>query len=74
TAITLEAHLVEAEANFYGSPGKRDFIHRIRSIVSFRTREELVSQLHKDADEARRALTLLGEASNIQDSPAHPIH
>ncbi len=74
SVTTIEAHLFEAEANFYGSPVKLEFIHRIRSTTSFATPEALVTQLHKDADEARRALTLFGEASNVQVSPAHPIH
>ncbi|MBC7788479.1 MAG: bifunctional riboflavin kinase/FAD synthetase [Anaerolineae bacterium] len=73
-AVTIEVHLFEAEANFYGSPVKVEFVQRIRNIMNFTTPEALVAQLREDADQARRALTLFGEVSNVQVSPAHPIH
>ena len=74
TTVTLEVHLFDAEANLYGSPVKVEFVHHIRSIMRFETPGALVAQLRDDAHAARRALTLFGESSNVQVSPAHPIH
>jgi riboflavin kinase/FMN adenylyltransferase len=55
----LEAHLFDAEGDFYGDRVDVAFVARLRDTVRFSGPEALVAQLHRDADAARIALTAL---------------
>jgi riboflavin kinase/FMN adenylyltransferase len=76
--IFLEAHLFDAEGDFYGRRVRVDFLRRMRDIVKFDGPEALVAQLSRDEAEAReilatqsvpRSLTPPTGASNLQSSP-----
>jgi riboflavin kinase/FMN adenylyltransferase len=55
----LEAHLFDAEGDFYGDRVDVAFVARLRDTVRFSGPDALVAQLHRDADAARIALTAL---------------
>jgi riboflavin kinase/FMN adenylyltransferase len=55
----LEAHLFDAEGDFYGERLDVAFVARLRDTVRFSGPDALVAQLHRDADAARIALTAL---------------
>jgi riboflavin kinase / FMN adenylyltransferase len=69
---TLEAHMFDAEGDFYGDRVDIAFVARLRDTVSFPDAEALVAQLHRDADAARRALTALAEPGNLNGSTHVP--
>ncbi|HEX6965240.1 MAG TPA: bifunctional riboflavin kinase/FAD synthetase [Gemmatimonadaceae bacterium] len=73
TAISLEAHLFDAAVELYGASVKLEFVARLRDVQRFPTVEALVEQLHEDAVQARRALTLLEKSGNLQSSSRHLI-
>jgi riboflavin kinase/FMN adenylyltransferase len=55
--VMLEAHLFDAEGDFYGCRVRIDFVRRIRDTQRFAEVEALVAQLHADAAAAREALS-----------------
>jgi riboflavin kinase/FMN adenylyltransferase len=55
--VMLEAHLFDAEGDFYGCRVRVDFVRRIRDTQRFVDVEALVAQLHRDAATAREALS-----------------
>ncbi len=59
SATSLEAHLFDANGNFYGSHVRIDFVARLRETRKFASGELLAAQLHNDERDARSALTLL---------------
>ena len=69
---TLEAHLFEADCDFYGDRVDVAFVTRLRDTVRFPDPEALVAQLRRDADAARRALTALAEPDNLNGSTHVP--
>jgi riboflavin kinase / FMN adenylyltransferase len=69
---TLEAHMFDAEGDFYGDRVDIAFVARLRDTVRFPDAEALVAQLHRDADAARRALTALAEPGNLNGSTHVP--
>jgi riboflavin kinase/FMN adenylyltransferase len=70
---TLEAHLFDADGDFYGDLVHVGFVGRLRDTMRFDGPEALVAQLAADERAARRALTALGGAGNLNGStPAPP--
>ncbi len=70
---TIEAHLFDAEGDFYGDVVHLAFVSRLRDVIRFADRSALMTQLAADERAARRALTALGGADNLNGStPAPP--
>ena len=57
TATSLEVHLFDTAGDFYGSQVRIDFVARIRETRKFESVEQLRTQLEKDEQSARNALT-----------------
>jgi riboflavin kinase/FMN adenylyltransferase len=55
-AVTVEVHLFDVSADFYGMRVRIDFLTRLRDTVRFDGVEALVAQLRKDEEAARRVL------------------
>jgi riboflavin kinase/FMN adenylyltransferase len=53
SAVALEAHLFDADADWYGTRVRVDFIARLRDTRKFSGPEELVKQLARDEQMAR---------------------
>jgi riboflavin kinase/FMN adenylyltransferase len=69
----LEAHLFDAEGDFYGDVVHVEFVCRLRDTIRFDGPDALKSQLAADERAARRALTALGGAGSLNGStPAPP--
>ncbi len=52
----LEVHLFDFNEDIYGRYIHVDFVERIRGVEKFASPDELVAQMHRDADNARRIL------------------
>src|SRR5687768_17102208 len=57
-ATSLEAHLFDTSADFYGAHVRIDFVKMLRETRKFASAEQLSKQLRNDETEARNALTL----------------
>ncbi|HEX8803017.1 MAG TPA: riboflavin biosynthesis protein RibF, partial [Acidimicrobiales bacterium] len=55
-ASLLEAHLLDFRGDLYGEHAKVRFVARLRGEVAFASVDELVEQMGRDCDEARRVL------------------
>lgn len=55
-ARSLEAHLFDADGDWYGRTVRVDFVRRLRDVQRFPAADALVAQLHEDARAARAAL------------------
>jgi riboflavin kinase / FMN adenylyltransferase len=66
--VTLEVHLFEATGNWRGQQVRVEFVARLRDTMKFSGSEELVAQLHRDAEQARFALTELVRSANLKGS------
>jgi riboflavin kinase / FMN adenylyltransferase len=53
SAVALEAHLFDADGDWYGSRVRIDFAARVRDTKKFASPEELVKQLDRDEQIAR---------------------
>ena len=51
----VEVHVIDREATLYGQPLEVEFLARIRDVVTFASREDLVAQLRCDVDQSRQA-------------------
>jgi riboflavin kinase/FMN adenylyltransferase len=69
---TLEVHLLDARGDFYGDRIDVAFVARLRDTMRFPDADALVAQLHRDADAARRALTVLAEPDTVKGSTHVP--
>lgn len=56
--LRVEAHLLRYDGDLYGIEAQVDFRHRLRDEEKFDSVEALVTQIDRDADEARRLLGL----------------
>lgn len=71
--LTIEAHLFDADGDFYGDVVHVAFVARLRDTMRFDGPDALMAQLGDDERAARRALTALGGAGNLNGStPAPP--
>jgi riboflavin kinase/FMN adenylyltransferase len=55
--VSLEVHLFDVAPDLYGTYVTVEFIARLRDTMRFDSAEALSRQLHRDAEDARRALT-----------------
>lgn len=67
--VGLEAHLFDAEGDWYGAWVRVDFVSRLRDTMRFPDAGALRRQLAEDERAARRALTLAPDAGNLYSSP-----
>lgn len=74
TSTSLEVHLFDSAADLYGAHVKVEFVRRLRDVRAFASPDALVSQLHADAVNAKRALTLVREPHSLQDSSKSVTH
>jgi len=56
TKPLLEVHIFDFDADIYGEYIHVDFVSRLRSEIKYDDVEELVAQMHRDADNARSML------------------
>jgi riboflavin kinase/FMN adenylyltransferase len=54
---TLEVHLFDVSGDWYGESVSVELVERLRDTTKFESIDALVSQLGRDVDMARRALT-----------------
>jgi riboflavin kinase/FMN adenylyltransferase len=54
--VTLEAHLFDVDADFYGMRVRIDFLRRLRDTRRFEGSDALVAQLRSDEAAARAVL------------------
>jgi riboflavin kinase/FMN adenylyltransferase len=69
TARSLEAHLFDAAADWYGARVRVEFLARLRDTRKFESADALVGQLRLDAENARRALTSSAGVRNVHSFP-----
>lgn len=56
TERTVEAHVLDADADFYGEYVEIDFVRRLRGMVRYDSVDELVAQMQRDVVETRVTL------------------
>ena len=56
TKPLLEVHIFDFDEDIYGKDIHVDFIARLRSEIKYDKVEELVAQMHRDADNAKSIL------------------
>ncbi len=56
TKPLLEVHIFDFDEDIYGQTIHVDFIARLRSEIKYDKVEELVAQMHRDADNAKSIL------------------
>ena len=54
--VSIEVHIFDFEAQIYGTPITLHFITRLREEQCFATLDELIAQIHKDSEMAKRIL------------------
>ena len=57
-SVLVEAYLLHFEGDLYGEPARVSFVRRLRDERQFDSVEDLVAQMHRDAAEAERALSV----------------
>ena len=68
TERSIEAHLFDVDADFYGMRVRIDFAAFLRETRRFASPAELVAQLEKDRENAHRALTSFAASGNLKGS------
>jgi riboflavin kinase / FMN adenylyltransferase len=71
--VTLEAHVFDAERDWYGAPVRLDLVARLRDVQRFDGPEALVAQLGRDEAAARRALTVAPTSGNLYSSAIYDL-
>src|SRR5215208_4476451 len=66
SALSLEVHLFDVQAELYGATVRLDFLARLRETRAFPSAEALVAQLREDASQARRALSAAPAAMSLR--------
>jgi riboflavin kinase / FMN adenylyltransferase len=66
--LSIEAHMFDVSADFYGMRVRIDFVAFLRETKRFSDARELVKQLGKDRESALRALTPLAVSDNLKGS------
>ena len=69
---TIEAHLFDVSADFYGDVVQVGFVARLRDTIRFDGLDALKAQLAADERAARGALTASGEPGNLKGSMQFP--
>ena len=69
--VALEVHLFDAAGDWYGRTVRVEFLSRLRDTMKFSGPAELVAQLHRDAENARAALTAHVPPANLKGSGAN---
>lgn len=54
--ITIETHILDFDQNIYGKVIRVDLCHYLREITKYSTKEELIKQVQKDEEQARKLL------------------
>jgi riboflavin kinase / FMN adenylyltransferase len=72
SSITVEAHLFDADGDWYGLDARVQFVRRLRDTVRFSSPEALVAQLARDSENARAALTQVEEPDTLRGSANNP--
>jgi riboflavin kinase/FMN adenylyltransferase len=67
-AVSLEVHLFDVAGDWYAQNVRVEFVSRLRDTMKFSGAAELVAQLQRDAEHARRALTSLAPTANLKGS------
>ena len=70
--VTLEAHLFDVDADFYGARVRIDFVTFLRDTKRFENAADLAKQLGKDRENALFALTPHGSSGNLKGSTKNP--
>ena len=65
-AMAIEAHLFDADGDFYDRAVRVDLVSRLRDTRRFEGAESLVAQLHEDEKQARAALTQPLSSHNVK--------
>ncbi|MEO8194223.1 MAG: bifunctional riboflavin kinase/FAD synthetase [Gemmatimonadales bacterium] len=68
SSLSIEAHLFDVSADFYGMRVRVDFVSFLRETRRFADAGELVKQLEKDRENALRALTPFARSDNLKGS------
>jgi riboflavin kinase / FMN adenylyltransferase len=55
--LRVEAHLLDFDADIYGSPIRLDLVRRLRDEIRYESADALVEQLHRDVAETRAAMS-----------------
>ena len=55
-ALTIEAHLLDFDADLYGRRVRLEIVHRLRDEQRFESTAALVEQIHDDFAETRRVM------------------
>jgi riboflavin kinase/FMN adenylyltransferase len=58
--LLLESHLLDFSGDLYGEQARVSFVARLRAEQRFGSVDDLVAQMHRDAEAARRLLTGAG--------------
>jgi riboflavin kinase/FMN adenylyltransferase len=64
--VAIEAHLFDADGDFYHRAVRIDILARLRDTKKFDSAEALVAQLREDEQQARRALTQPSSSHNVK--------
>ena len=54
--FSIEVHILKFDKDIYGQPLRMEFAERLRDEATFRGPEELIAQIKKDIEEAKRIL------------------
>lgn len=68
----LEVHVFDFDEDIYGRPMDVAFLSFIRPEARFNTVDDLVKQMHKDAESAKNGLNHLGWGGAVRTLPAVP--
>jgi len=56
--FSIEVHILHFHRDIYGQPLRVEFVTRLRDEITFRGPEELVTQIKKDIDQAKKILKI----------------
>jgi riboflavin kinase / FMN adenylyltransferase len=59
--LLVEAHLIGFEGDLYGETLRIAFLDRLRGEKRFETVDDLVAQMHRDVDDAKRIARPAGQ-------------
>jgi riboflavin kinase / FMN adenylyltransferase len=65
-SATVELHLLDWSGDLYGRELRVELCSRLRDVVAYSSAEELVAQMHRDADAGREILARGGSAGCVE--------